>query len=117
MYFPIIDAEVLYIIVSTKIHIGNDMDKGHYICYVLYHSKVTWWNCDDTKITQYSGYPMNIYNNLSIDNEQKKGNVVIDGSYRIMSMLYIKKYILASSTYSFITGKSVSKEMEILRRE
>ena len=48
---------------------------------------------------------------------KKKGNVVIDGSYRIMSMLYIKKYILASSTYSVITGKSVSKEMEILRRE
>ena len=27
--------EVLYILVSIKLHIGNDMDKGHYVCDVL----------------------------------------------------------------------------------
>ena len=39
----------------------------------------------------------------------------MDGSDRIVSMLYIKKDILASSTYYFITGKSVSKEMEHIK--
>ena len=29
------NREVLYILVSIKIHIGNDMDKGHYVCDVL----------------------------------------------------------------------------------
>ena len=56
---------------------------------------------------------MNLYDNLPIDNEQKKGeNFIMGESDRIVSMLYIKKYILASITYSFITGKSLSKEME-----
>ena len=37
------------------------------------------------------------------------------GSDRIVSVLYIKKYILASRTYNFITGKSVSKDMEHIK--
>ena len=49
------------------------MDKGHYACDVFYYNKGTWWNCDDATITHYSGYPMNVYDNLLIDNEQKKG--------------------------------------------
>ena len=28
-------AEVIYILVSIKLHIGNDMDEGHYVCDVL----------------------------------------------------------------------------------
>ena len=39
----------------------------------------------------------------------------MDGSYRIVYMLYIKKYIFALSTYSFIKGKSVSKESEHIK--
>ena len=39
----------------------------------------------------------------------------MDGSDIIVSMVYIKKYILASSTYSFITGKSVSKKNEHIK--
>ena len=61
------DAEVLYIIVSIKLHIGNDMDKDHYICDVLDCNIGTWWNCDDDTITQYPGYSMYVYDNLSID--------------------------------------------------
>ena len=38
---------VLYIIVSIKLHIGNDMDKGHYACYVLDYNTGTWLNFDD----------------------------------------------------------------------
>ena len=56
------NPEVLYIPVSIKINIGNDMYKGHYVCDVLYYNKGTCWNCDDETITQYPGYPMNVYN-------------------------------------------------------
>ena len=34
MYFPD-NPEVLYILFYIKLHIGNDMDKGHYVCDVL----------------------------------------------------------------------------------
>ena len=73
MYFPGIDAEVLYIIVSVNLHIGNGMDKGHYVCDILDYNTGTWWNCDDAIITQYSIYPMNLSDHLYIDNDQKKG--------------------------------------------
>ena len=51
------------------------MDKGHFVCDILDYNTVTWWNCDDEKITQYPGYPMNLYNDLSIDKGQKRGKV------------------------------------------
>ena len=66
MSFPDI-PEVLYILVYIKLRIGNDMDIGHYVCDVLDYNTGTWRNFDDEKITQYPGYPMNVYNDLSID--------------------------------------------------
>ena len=71
---PFLDKhpEFLHILVSIKLHIGNDMDKGHYVCDVLDYNKGTWWNCDDETITQYPGYPMNVYDDLSIDKKQKR---------------------------------------------
>ena len=36
----------------------------------------------------------------------------MDGSDRIVSMIYISKYILSVRTYLFIIGKSISKYME-----
>ena len=39
----------------------------------------------------------------------------MDGPDRIVSMLYIRKEILAVRTYYFITGKSVSKDMEHIK--
>ena len=39
----------------------------------------------------------------------------MDGSDRIVSMLYIRKYILSLRTLYFITGKSVSKDMEHIK--
>ena len=66
MSFPN-NRDVLYIVVSIKLRIGNDMDKGHYLCDILYYNTGTWWNFDDEKITQYLGYPMNLYNDLSSD--------------------------------------------------
>ena len=40
----------------------------------------------------------------------------MDGSDRIVYMLYIKKYILASRTYYFMTRKPVSKEIEHIKK-
>ena len=115
MSFPK-NPEVIYILVSIKLHIGNDMDQGHYVCDVLDYYTGTWWNCDDEKVTEYPGYPMNVYNDLSRDKKQKIGKRQdMDGSDRIVSMLYILKKIPEVITYYFITGKSVSKDMEHIK--
>ena len=73
MSFPN-NCKVIYILVSIKIHISNDMDQGHYVCDVLDYNTGTWWNCGDEKITQYPGYPMNVYNDLSSDKKIKNKN-------------------------------------------
>ena len=39
----------------------------------------------------------------------------MDGSDRIVSMLYIRKDIFAVRTYHFITGKSLSEDMEHIK--
>ena len=64
-------AELLLIIFSIKFHIVNDMDKVNYVCDVLDYNTGTWWKCDDDTITQYLGYPMNVYDDLSIDKNKK----------------------------------------------
>ena len=57
---------------------------------------ITWWNCDDEKITKYPGYPMNVYDDLSID--KKRGKESMDWSDRIVSMIYIRKDIIGLRT-------------------
>ena len=64
MSFPDKHPEVFYIIFSINLHIGNDMDKGHYVYVVLDYNTRTWWNCDDEIITQYPGNAMNVYDDL-----------------------------------------------------
>ena len=91
MYFPVINAEVFYILVSVKIHIGNGMDKAHCVCDVLDYNTVTCCTCDDATITQYSGYPMNVYNNLSIDNERKTLKELLWMDQRGFCLCYILK--------------------------
>ena len=39
----------------------------------------------------------------------------MDGSDRIVSMIYIRKEILSVRTYCLITGKSISKDMEHIK--
>ena len=39
----------------------------------------------------------------------------MDGSDRIVSMIYIRKYIMSVITYCFITGKLISKDMEHIK--
>ena len=118
MYFPVIDAEVLYILVSIKIHIGNDMDKGHYICDLLDYNTWTWWDYDDSTITQYSGYPMNLYNNLSIYNEPKKGGILLWMDQIGLYQCYIlKNTFLNCAPTPFLQGGKYPNRWNILRRE
>ena len=51
---------MIYIKVSIKLHVGEDMDCGQQVCDVLDHNKGTWWICDDEIITNYSGYLDNV---------------------------------------------------------
>ena len=62
---------------------------------------------------------MNVYNELSSDKKRKKGKRDdMDAPERIISMMYIRKYILTVITYSLITGMSKTKNMEhILERK
>ena len=82
--------EVVYIIVSIKVRVDKYMDSGHYIFDELYYNTGIWCNCYDDTITHSSGYPENVYDNLSNENEQKKGGGIMDASDGIVSMLYIK---------------------------
>ena len=98
--------KVIYVLVSIKFHIGNDIDQGHYVCDVLEYNTGTWLNFDDEIVTEYPGYPMNVYNKLSSDKKQNIGKIQdMDGSDRIVSMVYIRKDILSVRTHYFITGK------------
>ena len=115
MSFPN-DPKVIYVLAYIKFHIGNDMDHRNYVCDVLDYNIGTGWNCDDEIVTEYPGYTMNVYNELSSDKKRKKGKM--DGPERIISMIYIRKDILTFITYSFITGMSKTKNMEhILERK
>ena len=44
------------------------MDSGQKLYDVLYYITGVWYNCDEDTITNYSGYPQNVYNNLSNEN-------------------------------------------------
>ena len=109
------NPELPYILVYIELQIADEMYKGHCVCDVLDYNTGTWRNCDDKTITQYPGYQMNVDNDLSIDKKQKGKKLFMDGSDRIVSMLYFRKGILALITYYFITGKSVSKYMEHIK--
>ena len=67
-------SEVIYILVSIKLRVGSDMDKGHYVWDVLYYNTGTLWNFSDDTINQYTGYPMNVYDELLIDKKKKLEN-------------------------------------------
>ena len=59
---------------------------------------------------------MNVYNDLSSDKKQKiVKRQDTDESDRIVSMMYISKYILSVRTYCFIIGESLSKDMEHIK--
>ena len=58
--------EVVYILLSINIRDSKDMDSGHYVCDVFYYNLGTWCIYDDDTIINYSGYPDNVYDDLSL---------------------------------------------------
>ena len=90
--------EVVYILVSIKLHVVNYIN-GHYVCDLLYYRTGTWRNCDYDTVTNYSGYLENVYADLSNENKQKWGDFIMNKSDSIVSMLYINRDILESRTY------------------
>ena len=109
------DAEVLYILVSIKINIVNVMDIGHYICDVIDYSTGTWWNCDDDTITKYSVYPNNVYDNVSKDNEQKKGFFWSWMDQIGSCQCYILKNTFFHPTLTILYRKIVSRDIEHIK--
>ena len=77
MSFSGIHDEVFCIMFSINIHVGEDMDSRHYVCYLLDYNTWTWWGCDDEIITNYSGYLENVCDDVSHENEQKRGKIVL----------------------------------------
>ena len=71
--FPGEDTEVIFILLSINIRNGNDVYSGHWVSDVLYYNTETWWSSYDDTITKYSEYLNNLYDNLSMVNEPKKG--------------------------------------------
>ena len=65
------NPEVIYVLVSIKYYIANDLDQVHYVCDVLDYNTGTWWKCDDEIVTKYPGYPMNVFNEVSSDKNLK----------------------------------------------
>ena len=47
------------------------MDSGHYVCDIFDWKTETWWRCGNYIIKDYAGYPDNIYDELSNENEKK----------------------------------------------
>ena len=94
MSFPGIDDEVLCILVFIKLRIVDDTDKGHYICDVLDYNTVAWWNWDDATITQYSGYPMNIYMIIYrlIMSKKKENSYPVWIIQDYVNVIYLKKH-------------------------
>ena len=91
--------EVVYILVSIKNNLGKFMGSGHCYCDILDYNTGTWWICDDDNISEFRGYPCNVYDELSHKNVQHQGGGnIIKVSDRIVSLLYIKRDIIISRT-------------------
>ena len=109
--------EVIYMIVSINLHIGNNMDKGHYVCVVLDYNTGTWWNCDDDTINKYSGYTLNIYNDLSIDKEKKEKKCVWMIHIGLCSCYIFKTTFLHRALTVLLHECQYGKRWNILRIE
>ena len=92
------------------------MDSGHYYYSILDYNTGTWWRCDDDKINNYTWYPKKLYDKLLHENEQNQGKIhIMKGLDRTVIMLYIKRDILKSITYSFCIGGSLSEDIENIK--
>ena len=108
MSFSGIHDEVVYIMVSINIHVGKDMDSRHYACYLFYYNTGTCCKFDDEIITNYSGYP---------EKWAKKGkDNIVNGSDRIVSMLYIEETFSHPAPTNFVLRNQYPNILKILRR-
>ena len=117
MSFPGKDPEVLYITVSIKLHISKDMYRGNYVCDVLGCNTGTWLDYDDYTITQYPGYPMNVYDELLIDKKQKNGKYCV-WMYQIglCPWCILENIFLHRSPTHSLQGIQYQNKMNILSR-
>ena len=92
------------------------MDKGHYVCDVLYYNTRTWWNCDDDTITQYPVYPMNVYDELLIDKKKIGKECVWMDQIGLCPCYILKKTFLHQSPTHLLHRSQYQKKMNILRR-
>ena len=93
------------------------MDKGHYGCDVLNYNTRTFWNFDDATITQYSGYPMNVYDNLPINNEKKRKQLLWMDQIGLCQYYILKNTFLHRAPTILLQGNNYPKRWNILRRE
>ena len=117
MFFPDKHPEALYILVSIKLHIGNDIDMGHCVCDVLYYNTGTWWNCDDYTITQYPVNTLNVYDDLSIDKKIKTKRIVWMDQIGLCPCYILKKTFLHRVRTLLLQGSQYGKRWNILSIE
>ena len=72
MYYSVKQGDEFYTLVAIKVHISKYIYSGHYSCDKLDYKLGKRCNCDDEKITNYSGYPQNVYDNVSNENRKKE---------------------------------------------
>ena len=114
MYFQDKHAQMVYILVYANIHIGNEIDISHCVCDVLNYNTETWWSCDDETITKYSGYPYNVYDNLSNKNEQRMHFLSFECIRKdCVNVIHKRRY--CTNNILFCTGKSVSKDIKNIK--
>ena len=66
--FQVGSNAVVHILFSIKIHVGKYIYSFHYYCDVLSHRIVTYWGCDNERMTDLRGYLDNVYNELLNEN-------------------------------------------------
>ena len=106
-------AEVLFVLVSINVNIGNDIYKGQYVCDILDYNTATWCNFDDDTITQYPGYAINVYDDLSID--KKKEKCVWMDQIGLLPCYILKNKFLHRSPTLLLQGSQYQKILSILR--
>ena len=75
--FSGIDNGLVYVLVSIKIRVVKNMDSGHLVCYVLDYNSGKWQRCEYDKITNFRGYPENVYDELLHENKQNQGKYIL----------------------------------------
>ena len=93
------------------------MDSGQSVSNVLDYNIGPWCNYDDDTITKKSGYPKNVYDNLSKNNEKKREILLCMDHTGLCQWYTIKKKLLHPAPTHFLQKNQYPKRWKILRRE